>query len=48
MDFFANIYGLILNLIKNIMVAFGADTDVIDKMIDEYNETQKEDEDATV
>lgn len=48
MDFIANIYGLILNLIKNIMVAFGADTEVIDGLIAEFDASQNKDEDATV
>ncbi len=47
MDFIANIYGMILNLIKNIIVAFGGDTEVIDGLIAEFEESQKE-EDATV
>ncbi len=48
MDFMANIYGMILNLIKNIMVAFGAETEVIDGLIAEFEASQKEDEEATV
>ena len=49
MDFIANIYGLILNLIKNIMVAFGGDLEAIDKLITEFEASQKkEEEDATV
>ena len=48
MDFIANIYGMILSLIKNIMVAFGGDTTEIDKLIAEFDASQKEDTEATV
>ncbi len=48
MDFIKEIYGMILGLIRNIMVVFGGDTTEIDKLIDEYEESLKEDTEATV
>lgn len=48
MDFFAEIYGMILNLIKSILDVFGADTSVVDGLIKDLEDSQKEDENATV
>ncbi len=48
MDFVKEIYGMILGLIRTIMVSFGGDTEEIDKLIKEYEESLKEDTEATV
>ncbi len=47
MDFIASIYGMILNLIRGIIESFGGDTTEIDKLIAEFDESQKDDTEAT-
>lgn len=42
MEYIANLYGMILNLIRSILVAFGADTEVVDGLINDLKNAQEE------
>ncbi len=48
MELFANLYLQILNLIFNLLTAFGADTTVVKGLIDDFNKALEEKETETV
>lgn len=48
MDFIAELYGMILNLIKNILEVFGADTGVVDGLLEELKGAAEEEETPAV
>lgn len=42
MEYIVNIYGMILNLIKTILDTFGADTSVVNGLLEDLKESQEE------
>jgi len=46
MEIFANFYGMILGLIKSLLDIFGVDTSVVDGLIADLDEVQKENPEA--
>lgn len=48
MEIFEKLYLQILNLILNLMAAFGADTSVVQGLIDDYNKATEDKEAETV
>ena len=48
MDYFSQLYIMILNLVKTIMGLFDGPTEYIDKLINEYKEAYENDTEATV
>ncbi len=46
MELFENLYLQILNLILNLLSAFGADTSVVEDLIKDYNDAKAEKEQA--
>ncbi len=48
MDFITNLYLQILNLIKELLTVFGADTTAVDGLIDNFNKVNEDEETETL